>query len=49
MMPAKATKVARPEQLVPAKATDESQVILDPNTSGPEQVTPATVVMNPED
>jgi hypothetical protein len=29
-------EVARPEQLLPAKATDESQDTLDPNTGVPE-------------
>jgi hypothetical protein len=39
--------VARPEQQSPSEAV-KPQDTFDPNTSGPEQLTPATVVMSPE-
>jgi hypothetical protein len=47
-LPSWTTKVARPNQQAPQEAV-KSQDTFDPNTSGPEQITPATIVMNPED
>jgi hypothetical protein len=43
-----ATKVARPEQKAPAEAA-QSQDTFDSDSGGPEQPSPATIVMSPGD